>query len=245
MDRRDDPGGRDPRRRREPADDQTFADVLNSFSLGKSRKRSERPKAEEPAPEPQVKGRHELESTRPAPRSELFPPTEHEQPPTGYEQRPTGYGQRPTGYGQRPGYEQRPTGYEQRPTGYEQRPPVTRAPEPDEDGASIVRAYAWTGGRTSANYDFEIETMVTTSDRGAGSAAAARPEFRAVANLCRQPTSVAEVAALLSIPLGVAKVLLGDMADHGLIVVHETSSSNGLEPDMNLMERVLSGLRRL
>jgi len=66
-----------------------------------------------------------------------------------------------------------------------------------------------------------------------------------VADLCREPRSVAEVAALLKLPLGVARVVLGDMAGQGTVVVHETAGSSGDVPDMALMERVLSGLRRL
>ena len=53
------------------------------------------------------------------------------------------------------------------------------------------------------------------------------------------------VAALLSVPLGVARVLLGDMAGLGVVTVHQTASSAGSAPDLALMERVLSGLRRL
>jgi hypothetical protein len=56
---------------------------------------------------------------------------------------------------------------------------------------------------------------------------------------------VAEVAALLSVPLGVARVLLGDMAGLGVVTVHQNASSAGNTPDLALMERVLSGLRRL
>ena len=55
----------------------------------------------------------------------------------------------------------------------------------------------------------------------------------------------AEVAALLSLPLGVARVVLGDMAGLGVVTVHQTASSAGSGPDLALMERVLSGLRRL
>lgn len=73
----------------------------------------------------------------------------------------------------------------------------------------------------------------------------AQVEHRAVAELCRQPRSVAEVAALLPVPLGVARVLLGDMAGLGLVVVHKTTGADGGAPDLALMERVLSGLRRL
>ena len=70
-------------------------------------------------------------------------------------------------------------------------------------------------------------------------------EHRAVAELCEQTRSVAEVAALLSLPLGVARVVLGDMAGLGVVTVHQTASSAGSAPDLALMERVLSGLRRL
>ncbi|MDT7712081.1 MAG: hypothetical protein QOG46_770 [Pseudonocardiales bacterium] len=70
-------------------------------------------------------------------------------------------------------------------------------------------------------------------------------EHRSVAELCSAPRSVAEVAALLSLPLGVARVLLADMAEIGLVVVHPNAYSAADTPDMALMERVLSGLRRL
>ncbi|HEY6421756.1 MAG TPA: DUF742 domain-containing protein [Pseudonocardiaceae bacterium] len=111
--------------------------------------------------------------------------------------------------------------------------------------ASVVRPYAWTQGRTRPVFDLEIETLLSTSDHGRHMAALTSEEHRAVAQLCRDPRSVAEVAALLSLPLGVARVLLGDMADIGLVVVHRTASTSGEAPEVALMERVLSGLRRL
>jgi uncharacterized protein DUF742 len=111
--------------------------------------------------------------------------------------------------------------------------------------ASVVRPYTWTKGRTSPVFDLEVETLVSTSDRGHGMAVLTSAEHRAVADLCRGPRSVAEVAALLSLPLGVARVLLADMAGLGLIVVHRNANSSGDMPGMALMERVLSGLRRL
>lgn len=111
--------------------------------------------------------------------------------------------------------------------------------------ASVVRPYTWTGGRTSPVFDLAVETLVSTSEPGPDMAALTREEHRAVAGLCRVPRSVAEVAALLSVPLGVARVLLADMADIGLVVVHRGANNSGDTPDMALMERVLSGLRRL
>lgn len=133
--------------------------------------------------------------------------------------------------------------------------PTSRTGEPEDEwvGASweepadtvAVRPYAWTRGRTRPVYDLAVETLVSTSDHGRDVAALTSVEHRSVAGLCREPRSVAEVAALLSLPLGVARVVLGDMADSGLVMVHQTAGSAGDVPDIALMERVLSGLRRL
>ena len=114
-----------------------------------------------------------------------------------------------------------------------------------EAGASAVRPYAWTRGRTKSGLDLAIEALVSTSQRAKDQIGLLQVEHRAVAELCEQTRSVAEVAALLSIPLGVARVVLGDMAGLNLVTVHQTASSAGNEPDLALMERVLSGLRRL
>jgi hypothetical protein len=112
-------------------------------------------------------------------------------------------------------------------------------------GASAVRPYTWTRGRTKSGLELAIETLVSTSQRGRDQMGLLQVEHRAVAELCEQTRSVAEVAALLSLPLGVARVLLGDMAGLGVVTVHQTASSAGNAPDLALMERVLSGLRRL
>jgi hypothetical protein len=111
--------------------------------------------------------------------------------------------------------------------------------------AAAVRPYTWTRGRTKSGFDLAIETLVSTSARGRAQVATLPVEHRAIAELCEQTRSVAEVAALLSLPLGVARVLLGDMAGLGVVTVHQTASSAGNAPDLALMERVLSGLRRL
>src|SRR6476619_6141161 len=122
-------------------------------------------------------------------------------------------------------------------------------PDPEqadqEAGASAVRPYTWTRGRTKSGFDLAIETLVSTSRRGRDQLGMLQVEHRAVAELCGETRSVAEVAALMSLPLGVARVLLGDMAGLGLVTVHQTASSAGNAPDLALMERVLSGLRRL
>lgn len=114
-----------------------------------------------------------------------------------------------------------------------------------EDFASAVRPYTWTTGRPRPAYDLAVEALVSTSPQGRDVAALASVEHRAVAELCRAPRSVAEVAALLCLSLGMARVLLRNMADIGLVVVHRTATSSGEVPEPGFMERVLSGLRRL
>jgi len=130
--------------------------------------------------------------------------------------------------------------------------PAPPVPDPGPDAydataaaAAAVRPYTWTRGRTKSGFDLAIETLVSTSPRGRAQVATLQVEHRAVAELCEQTRSVAEVAALLSLPLGVARVVLGDMAGLGVVTVHQTASSAGSAPDLALMERVLSGLRRL
>jgi hypothetical protein len=55
---------------------------------------------------------------------------------------------------------------------------------------------------------------------------------------------VAEISAVLQMPLGVARVLIADMAADGLVRINQTDHAQG-RPDVKLLERVLSGLRRI
>ncbi|HET9143966.1 DUF742 domain-containing protein [Actinophytocola sp.] len=116
-----------------------------------------------------------------------------------------------------------------------------------EENAASVRAYAWTGGRTRTDYQLEIETLISTTDRGEETINSLRTEHQSVIRLCYHSKSVAEVGALLSLPLGVVRVLLGDMAALGLIEVHTNTFHNDPDarPDMELLERVLAGLTNL
>jgi hypothetical protein len=116
--------------------------------------------------------------------------------------------------------------------------------EQDAVAASSVRSYAWTGGRTKSTFTFELETLVSTGE-AFRPGPMVRHEHQFIAELCQHPRSVAEVGALLGVPVGVAKVLLADMAELGWITVHQTVTDGGSAPHLMLMERVLSGLRRL
>lgn len=113
------------------------------------------------------------------------------------------------------------------------------------EAGSMVRPYTKTGGRTRSDYDLAIEALVSTSERGRSPDAAVRPEHRSICGLCLDTRSVAEVAAHLRLPLGVARVLIGDMAGMGLVLIHQSGMVVGDRPSIEFMERVLSGLRRL
>jgi hypothetical protein len=116
--------------------------------------------------------------------------------------------------------------------------------EDEAESAAIVRPYSWTRGRTHAALDLQVETLVSAFRRLADTDPAPM-EHRAICELCQAPQSVAEVAASLGVPLGVAKVLISDMAGTGLLTVHRTVTAAGSPAQLDLMERVLSGLRRL
>ncbi|WP_371576925.1 DUF742 domain-containing protein [Streptomyces sp. NBC_01314] len=125
-----------------------------------------------------------------------------------------------------------------------------------------VRPYSLTGGRTRFGHVLLVETFVAVleapseraqlaggsshllSSGGGSPNAKVMPEMRAIVELCRRMRTVAEIAALLKMPLGVVRVLLSDLADQGKIRVYGTGHGPG-QPDRALLERVLSGLRRL
>lgn len=205
--------------------DATFAEVLNGFTLDSGRRRRKR-KYESADGEP---GGQDVEA-------ELdTPDREEEQDRTAG--RPPEEPDAATGSGS-------PPGLFYAVAVAEQNHPANRLEDVD-DAAAMVRPYQWTGGRTKATVHLELETLVSTSEAGRDEDALRTLEHRTVATLCRHPHAVAEVAAKLSVPLGVARVLLSDMAGQGLITVHQTVADEDSAAHLMLMERVLSGLRRL
>jgi hypothetical protein len=109
----------------------------------------------------------------------------------------------------------------------------------------LVRPYTLTGGRTRpTNADLELEALVSTTSLGESADLSHNLEQQSIALLCRDVLSVAEVSARLDLPLGVARVLVADMADEGLVILHRPASP-GDRPDLALLERVLYGLRAI
>jgi hypothetical protein len=118
--------------------------------------------------------------------------------------------------------------------------------EDEERPSQFVRPYALTKGRTRpAQADqLEIETLITTTAYGEASLPTLAFESRSIAALCMNVQSIAEIAARLRISLGVARVLVGDMAEDSLVAVYRPLAMRD-RPDLNLLERVLHGLREI
>jgi hypothetical protein len=121
----------------------------------------------------------------------------------------------------------------------------------EEPIGALVRPYAVTRGRTRPRLEIALEALVETTVRGrtAGSTKGGHGrEHQYIAALCDgRLQSLAEIAARMQLPLGVARVLIADMAADGLVAVYEPTSLDDTNDAVGteLLERVLSGLRRL
>lgn len=118
---------------------------------------------------------------------------------------------------------------------------VPREEEPSGAQPSFVRPFVRSQGRTRAEVDLPLEVLVSAVPDAVG--AAGLEEHRTILALCAEPRSIMEIAALAKLPLGVARVLVGDLAATGELTVHRTV--DGVGPDAQLLSRVLGGLRRL
>jgi hypothetical protein len=122
--------------------------------------------------------------------------------------------------------------------------------ERDEPTGALVRPYAVTRGRTRPKLEIALEALLETTDRGRSdghTSGSHGREQQFIAQLCDgRLQSLAEVAARMKLPLGVARVLVADMAADGLVAIYEpTSFDTNDSVGTELLERVLSGLRRL
>ncbi len=118
-------------------------------------------------------------------------------------------------------------------------PNAGRTADPD----AAVRPYFVTGGRTrSRNRTVSFETIVALRDDGP-SLEGLDDERRAVAKRAAIPHSMAELSALLRLPIGVVWVLAGDLADDGYLTVYAPPA--GVLDDVELIDSLIDGLRRI
>jgi hypothetical protein len=111
----------------------------------------------------------------------------------------------------------------------------------DEDAGPLVRPYTVTRGRTrSTRPDLNMITMVTALS--SDDQPSLDPEHRAILASCQSPQSVAEVSAALGLPLGVVKILLGDLVEHGLVTYRQPYRG---VPDKVLLHSLREAVSRL
>ncbi|MFI9646772.1 DUF742 domain-containing protein [Streptomyces sp. NPDC052040] len=119
----------------------------------------------------------------------------------------------------------------------------------DDEAGPVVRPYAMTRGRTShgAQHRLDLIAVVVTESRAEAPEAdpSLSPEHVDIVRLCRDtPQSVAELAAELDLPVGVVRVLVGDLVDGHLVHVSRPVPPAELV-DESILRDVISGLRAL
>ncbi|MDD7937236.1 DUF742 domain-containing protein [Actinomycetospora lutea] len=122
---------------------------------------------------------------------------------------------------------------------------VDRRQRPQAEGGRVVPNYAFTAGRTRslAGSDMPIEALVTATEMGLAKAPGMPPEARAIVEASTEPQSLAEIGALLGVPIGVARVLVSDLAAEDHLAVHLPLVGTDGRPRRELLERLLDGLR--
>ena len=120
-------------------------------------------------------------------------------------------------------------------------------PLEDDEGAALVRPYALVRGRTRTESagPLPVEAIVETTDSGASQHLAL--EKGAILRRCIEPCSVVELSVHLKVPVGVTRVLVGDLMRMGAVVVHLPVPGHLADGrvDRVLLERVLAGLEAL
>lgn len=110
----------------------------------------------------------------------------------------------------------------------------------DEEAGPVVRPYALTKGRTRPTGE-TLDLLATVRATGVPGSGVG-PEQETILRVARSPISVADLAVELDLPVGVVRVLLGDLRDHGLLAV---TSQTGPRPSERILKEVINGLRAL
>ena len=115
-------------------------------------------------------------------------------------------------------------------------------PEDEVYTPRLIRSYTITAGRTAAKVDLPMEATLRLQ-AGAEAPAILTAAAAQVLEVCDR-RSVAEVSALTKMPIGVTRVLLGDLIEQGLVRIQATiTDSTSTDERLELIERTLRGLR--
>ncbi|CAJ1585036.1 DUF742 domain-containing protein [[Mycobacterium] wendilense] len=112
--------------------------------------------------------------------------------------------------------------------------------------ASLVRPYMLTAGRTETSVELSLEAPIRTLESALHHRWPPNDMRGRIVTLCTKSPSVAEISALLDVPLGVARVLVGDLVTSGYLQVHATLTDRSTYDERReLIGRTLRGLRAL
>ncbi|MFI0355715.1 DUF742 domain-containing protein [Actinomadura sp. 9N407] len=115
----------------------------------------------------------------------------------------------------------------------------------DEDAGPVVRPFAVTRGRTrQRGGDLDLIAVLVTAEVPMPEPALLGPEDERILECCLNPLTVAELASELALPVGVVRVLLGDLVERGLVEVQKPVVQAG-RPDVRILKEVIDGLRAL
>ena len=119
----------------------------------------------------------------------------------------------------------------------------------DDEAGPVVRPYAMTRGRTTSAAQHRLHLIAvvvaeTQADDPEGDHTLS-PEHVDIVDLCRDaPQSVAELSSELDLPIGVVRVLVGDLVDAEFVHVNRPVPPAEL-PDESILRDVINGLRAL
>ena len=115
----------------------------------------------------------------------------------------------------------------------------------DAEAGPVVRPYALTRGRTRHTGEaFDLVATVVSTDLRVTDPSSLGPEHVSVLQLAHRPTTVADIASDVDLPLGVVRILLADLRELGLVVIR-TPVTMAERVDKHTLMEVLNGLRGL
>ena len=115
----------------------------------------------------------------------------------------------------------------------------------DAEAGPVVRPYALTQGRTRpAGESFNLVAIVMATAAAIIEPGALAPEHMSVLQLARAPTTVADIASDVDLPLGVVRIILADLRELGLVAIRAPVVM-AERVDKHTLREVLNGLRGL
>jgi hypothetical protein len=115
----------------------------------------------------------------------------------------------------------------------------------DQEAGPVVRPYTMTGGRVDASArGLDMLTYVEAVPAGGAGLTHLQPEHRAILAFAATPASIVDIAARLKLPIGVTRVLIGDLLQQHLLSTLDPEAAT--DPgNQRILQAVIDGLQAL